>query len=959
MKRKLLVFFLICIGFATILPAQSARRLYSVKGFVLENETNVPIEMALISLPDLNLWGTTDAKGAFTINRVQAGITKLQVTCLGYQSLEMTITVERDIENLTLKLKEENLKLQSVTVTATEVKSAINTSTRMDRQAIDHLQVVNPTDIMSLLPGGRTIKPDLMKESIFNIRGGDGNGSFGTAVEVDGVRLSSNSTLLSVPQTQGVDTRNLAVSNFESIEVITGVPSVEYGDMTSGIVLIKTKKGRSPLNASVSTNPTTKQVSLSKGIDLKKDRGILNVNAEYAHAFSNPVSPYTTYFRNGYGINYSNTFNREGQPVQFNVNVGGSLGRQDSRQDPDSYKDTYKRTSDNALRFGTTVNWLINSDYITNLEFNLTGSYKDDYEEDNKYYSYATIRPAVNTMESGYFETNYLPAQFYNLRMTDSKSINSTASLKANLNKRYGQVLNKIKAGIGWSTNGNIGKGTDFKDGIYHDGVRPRPYTDIPFLHNLHAYLEDNVTIPIGTTTLSLVGGLRVESNIIKGMAYDNAISASPRFNGRYTLIEQKGNKGLIRGLSLRGGWGVMEKLPSFSILFPMDKYKDIMVYSKNYGTQNNYFYVANTNVFRDFFNPQLKWSRSRNMEFGLDANIAGIGLTLVYYNNRSLSPYMTEDYYVPYAYKKSDENFAVPNNPEFRIDRVTGNIYVKDKDNPSLGEKLIPTSVNDTTFVSNLMQSNDDPSTRQGVELTLDFGRVESIRTSFRFDARYSHSREVSEKLNASYVNRPHSTLPSNAGRSYEFAAFYLGASGRTQTYNGNWGDGLTANLTATTHIPEIRMTLSLRIEGSIFNRSQNLTYYNGNEWAYLVDENGNKMNRSVYDQKEYFSGIWPVAYMGLDGVVKPFTQTEANDPRFSNMIGKSNTTYGFARDGNGAYFMSNISLTKEIGDLASLSFYVNNFTKSNPYIASWATGLRSSKNIEFTYGATLRIKF
>ncbi|MDP3398541.1 MAG: hypothetical protein Q8S23_05285, partial [Bacteroidales bacterium] len=70
-------------------------------------------------------------------------------------------------------------------------------------------------------------------------------------------------------------------------------------------------------------------------------------------------------------------------------------------------------------------------------------------------------------------------------------------------------------------------------------------------------------------------------------------------------------------------------------------------------------------------------------------------------------------------------------------------------------------------------------------------------------------------------------------------------------------------------------------------------------------------------------------------------------------------NTTYGFARDGNGAYFMSNISLTKEIGDLASLSFYVNNFTKSNPYIASWATGLRSSKNIEFTYGATLRIKF
>lgn len=956
MKRKLLVFFLICIGFATILPAQTARRLYSVKGFVLENETNVPIEMALISLPDLNLWGTTDAKGAFTINRVQAGITKIQVTCLGYQTLEMTITVERDIENLTLNLKEDNLKLQSVTVTATEVKSAINTSTRMDRQAIDHLQVVNPTDIMSLLPGGKTVKPNLMEKSIFNIRGGDGNGSFGTGVEVDGVRLSSNSNLSA---TEGIDTRNLTVSNFESIEVITGVPSVEYGDITSGLVIIRTKKGRSPFNASVSMNPTTKQVSLSKGFDLKKERGILNVNAEYAHAFQNPVSPYSTYFRNGYGLNYSNTFNREGRPIQFNFNLGGTIGRQDAKADPDAYKDTYTMTADNALRFGTSANWLINSDYITSLDFSLSGSYKDDYSEENKYYSYATLRPAVNTMESGYFETNYLPAQFYNLKMVDSKSINLAASLKATLNKRYGSVLNKIKAGIGWTTNGNIGDGEDYKDNIYPDGMRPRPYTDIPFMHNLHAYLEDNVNIPIGKTSLSLVGGVRVESNIIKDMSYNRAISASPRFNGRYTIVDEKGNKGFLRGLSVRGGWGMMEKLPSFNILFPMDKYRDLMVYSKNYGTQNNYFYVANTNVFRDFFNPELKWSRSRNMEFGIDANIAGVGVTLVYYNNKSLTPYINESYHVPYSYKKSDENFTVPNNPEFRIDRLTGDIYVKDKDNPSLGEIMIPTSVNDTLFITNSMQSNGEPSTKQGIELTLDFGRVESLKTSFRFDARYSYSKEISERLNSEYVNRPHSTLPANAGRSYEFSAFYLGGTGRYITYNGSWGDGLTANLTTTTHIPEIRMTLSLRIEGTIFNRSQNLTYYNGNEWAYLIDENGNKLNRSVYNQKEYFTGNWPVAYMGFDGVVKPFTQTEANDPRFAYMIGRSNTTYTFARDGNGAYFMSNISLTKEIGDIASISFYVNNFTKSNPYISSWATGLRSSKNIDFTYGATLRFKF
>ena len=101
MKRKLLVFFLFCIGFATILPAQTARRLYSVKGFVYENETNVPIEMALVSLPDLNLWGTTDAKGMFLINRVSEGTTKLEITCLGYQTMETMVKIERNIDSLT------------------------------------------------------------------------------------------------------------------------------------------------------------------------------------------------------------------------------------------------------------------------------------------------------------------------------------------------------------------------------------------------------------------------------------------------------------------------------------------------------------------------------------------------------------------------------------------------------------------------------------------------------------------------------------------------------------------------------------------------------------------------------------------------------------------------------------------------------------------------------------------
>lgn len=956
MKRKLLVFFLFCVGFSVTLLAQTERKHYSITGFVYEYETNTPIEMAFVTLPDLNLWGTTDSKGKFLLNRVIPGKTKIEITCLGFETVTMEVTITRDIDSLVFRLKEENLKLKSVTVTATANKSALTTTTRMDRQAIDHLQVINPTDIMSLLPGGRTVNPNLLEKSIFNIRGGDGNGSFGTAVEVDGVRLSSNSNMTGVV---GVDTRNLSTSNFESIEVITGVPSVEYGDMTAGLVIIKSKKGRSPFSASVSLNPNAKQVSVSKGLDLKNDRGIININAEYAHAFKDPVSRYTTYFRNGYGVSYSNTYNRDAKPLRLDINLGGSIGRQDAKADPDAYKDEWISTTDNALRFGANANWLINNNYITSLDFIMSASYKDDNYKKNEYYSFATIRPSINSTESGYHETNYLPAQFYNLKMIDSKNLDMSANVKATLIRRYGAVMNSIKAGLGWSSSGNVGEGENYAQNIYPDRYRPRPYTDIPFLNNINAYIEDNATIPIGKTSLSLVAGIRIESNIIKNMSYNSAISASPRFNGRYTVIDNNRKSALVRKLSFRGAWGMMEKLPPFSVLYPMDKYKDFLVYSKNYGVNNSYFNVANTSVFRDYFNPNLKWSRSRNIELGIDANVKGVAVSVVYYNNKAKSPYITEDYLVPYAYSKTNENFAVPNNPQFRVDKNTGDIFVKDLDNPSLGEVLIPKSVNDTTFVKNGIQTNGEPSTRQGVELSIDFGKIEAIRTSFKFDARYSYSKELYEKLNPSSPTAPHSTLPSNIGRSYEFVGYYVGATDRITTYNGLWEDGMTANLTATTHIPEIRMTISLRVEGTLYAQSQNLTYFDGKEWAFILDKNGNKMNGSVYGSKEYYSGIWPVAYMGFDQKIHPFTAQEAADPRFAQLIGQSNTTYTFARDGNGPYFMANLSLTKELGDLASISFYVNNFTKSNPEIRSWATGSTTARNIGFAYGATMRIKF
>ena len=78
---------------------------------------------------------------------------------------------------------------------------------------MEHLQVSNVSDISALLPGGKTKVPDLTANNIFSLRDGGstaGNAAFGTAVEVDGVRIGNNGSFGNM---SGVDTRNITVAD--------------------------------------------------------------------------------------------------------------------------------------------------------------------------------------------------------------------------------------------------------------------------------------------------------------------------------------------------------------------------------------------------------------------------------------------------------------------------------------------------------------------------------------------------------------------------------------------------------------------------------------------------------------------------------------------------------------------------------------------------------------------------
>ena len=939
MHRKLLILF------ALLLTSVCAyAQTWSVSGRIAEAGSDIPITGAVVRIGEDYLWAVSDAEGGFTFRNVQAGKHEMEVSCLGFVNVVMEIDVTKDIEGLDIRLKESSLALDEVVVTAQKAKDGLSTSHNLGRDALNHLQLSNMTDVAALLPGGKTINPDLTSENQFSLREGGsnaGNSAFGTAVEVDGVRLGNNA---SFGDMGGVDTRSVAVENIESIEVITGVPSAEYGDLSSGMVKINTRKGRTPVNLTFSVNPRTYQTSVSKGIDLQEDNGVLNLSAEWARAVKKLISPYESYTRSGLTLSYSNTF---AKVLRFEAGFTGNIGGMDSKDDPDAFTGEYEKERDNVFRGNTSLTWLLNRSWVTNLKLDASVNFNDNLYHYHKYESYGSSQPAVHAEQEGYFLAERLPLTYFSDQIIDSKELDFAASLKYNWHKRWDDMKSSLKAGVQWKANGNVGEGEYYKDpSLAANGYRPRPYSQYPFMHNLSVYAEEHLTMPVASTKLEVTAGLRLENVFIKNSLYNKKTTLSPRFNAKWQLSD---------GLSIRGGWGITEKLPSYHVLYPKQEYRDIQTYGFSHGDQTSYIYY--TQPYTVVYNPELRWQRNSNSEIGIDAEFRGMKVSLVGFYNVTKGTYNFLNVYEPYSYDilQRPEGFVMPDNPQIKVDSQTGMMYVRG----SQDEYWTPmdVKVTDRTFAKSTKQNNGADVKRAGAELVVEFPEIKPLKTTFRLDAAYTYTKYLNEQLSAYYQKGwSHTTL---ANRSYQYLGIYANGGNDDSVTNGKITHNLDANLTAITHIPQARIIITCRLEATLLRRSRNLSQYNGAEYAFTVSEtDNNPTGGNIYDGKSY-TAIYPVSYMDLDGNVHPFTAAQAADPDFANLILKSDNIYTFAQDGYGMYMSANLSITKEIGDHVSLSFFANNFTNSRPYVKSMATGVGAIFTPVFYYGLTCRLKF
>ena len=214
-----------------------------LSGKVIEKDST-SVAFATVYLQGTNYGSSTDDKGYFRF-KVPVGTHTLAVSLIGYESIEKNITVNRDMKDLIIVLRQTATKLKEVVVTGGAV-SRIRRSP-FNAVAVDTKALQNTTkslsDALSQLPGMKLRESGGVGSDMQLML--DGFSGKHVKVFIDGVPQEGAG--------QAFDLNNIPADFAERIEVYKGVVPVGFGsDAIGGVVNIVTNKRRRSWHADAS-----------------------------------------------------------------------------------------------------------------------------------------------------------------------------------------------------------------------------------------------------------------------------------------------------------------------------------------------------------------------------------------------------------------------------------------------------------------------------------------------------------------------------------------------------------------------------------------------------------------------------------------------------------------------------------------------------------------------------------
>lgn len=880
--------------------AQNKHKTSSITIRVIDNATKETLPGAICRIEELDVFGMANIDGIVKLPNIPFGRWKITTKILGFKDKEITVAVSKDLK-LIARLDEQSLTLDNVVVTAKRNTAGSGTTESIGRQAMDHIQATSLGDVMQLLPGGLLPKnKDMTSAERINIRsvGYDKNNAYGVSIIMDGMPINDEAAiggLNGLSAGEGVDMRTIATDNIENVEVVTGVASAEYGEMTSGAVIVHTKAGTTPLRARIKITPSVLQTSVSKGFSLPNNSGIMNASFDYANSSGDPRMRTEAFDRISTNLGWSKKIGIWSPNVRFSYS--GIIDQ--SKIDPDEAdRGTEKKSGNYSMRLSHDGRLAINKWFSRTLKYTIGVNYniRDSYQK--KIVSTGgTGRVLFNSREEGVTLGSILPSSYWAEGGSKGKSFNLYGKVSNSLFIKSESLRQRIIMGLEYRYSKNYGIGKYNKNDalpITISDARPRSYIDVPGLTTLSAYLEDNLHFDWEWMPTDFRAGLRAQ---VSQPGKDESVSSiSPRLN-----LTMKPTK----WLNLRIGYGMNAKSPGLSYLYPDYKYFDKIVATYNDGT-NQYTYYQT--YIKKPNNTKLKNSITNRVQGGFDFKLwKGHTITLTGYIDRNTNGFSSTADYGLYTYN----TYSLDNGS---IQPQANGAPIIDWDNPN------------TVFISKLssgLAANNACSENKGLEFSMELGSIKAIYTSFYIRGAWARSKTWSR------------------GDNYSNPREYVGDSDLSpikfvhdMSNQKKISERFSNQFEAVCHIPKLAMVASLTGQMVWYTYGKTTNTYSA-PYRY-IDTNLESHN------------ITPAMLADEDYTIEGYNlQRQIANPSDNRGIWST------------PLWVMNARLTKNVSKYLRCSFYANNVNYYQPWTSSNITSTKSEKNTNnFSFGVEVSVK-
>lgn len=636
--------------------AQTPTQQPTITGQVTNHEGE-PVEGVVVRVEGTRVQAITNPNGLYRLERVPPGPHILTTEHLGFAPARIRVTVPTSGEiRQDIRIAVRALEVEGITVTADPVSRARGeaaTATVIAEEAIRHQTAPSLAGVLELLPGVEMAPPGLGSVQQIALRavptsgtgGSTGSGdlaSFGTLIIVDGVPLSNNANLQSLgPRGElffsssaggGIDLRQIPAATLERVEVIRGVPSARYGDLTQGAIVVDTRAGVVEPEIRAQYDPYTFEATALGGWDVGL-RQSATANFDYARTRSMP----------GITDDYSNRF--AGQAAhRYEGGRGSGVLTLDTRldlyrleEDLPMNENTRPGYSSQTRETGLRLSHRARRTLRDGTAFSVTGSLTRLWQR--SWTTSGMVRgamPFTDRLTAGRSEGWFVSGLYDAEARVDGDPWLVYLRGEADGDRAWFGGRHAIRTGVELRREWNSGAGYQFDmeypPQVSFNGVqgydRPRDFASIPALATSSAYFDDRITGSLGRDvgyTLQL--GLRIDGLHEEGAWLPKLqdLALQPRLWGEISPRPW---------LRFRGGWGMTAKSPSMGHLYPAPQYNDLINVNWYANQPDERLAVLTTHVF-DPTNSDLGFSTASKAEAGVEVEAWGSVMSLVAFRDR------------------------------------------------------------------------------------------------------------------------------------------------------------------------------------------------------------------------------------------------------------------------------------------------------------------------------------